>query len=37
MGGIYTTDSAFQNPIRLGEIEKTIEAAGGMYGLSYGN
>jgi hypothetical protein len=34
---IYTTDSAFQSPIRLGEIESTIKAAGGMYSLNYGN
>ena len=34
---IYTTDSAFQSPIRLGEIENTIKAAGGMYSLDYGN
>jgi hypothetical protein len=34
---IYTTDPTFHSPIRLGEIEKTIKAAGGMYSLNYGN
>ena len=31
------TDFAFQSPIRLGEIENTVKAAGGMYNLNYGN
>ena len=34
---IYTTDAAFRSPIRLGEIENAIKAAGGMYSLNYGN
>jgi hypothetical protein len=34
---IYTTDTAFHSPVRLGEVENTIKAAGGLYSLNYGN
>ena len=34
---VYTTDLAFKSPTVLGEVEKTVKAAGGMFSLRYGN